>query len=139
MLTGDGASGERRARALARTSRLQTALLGFGPARELLRRFVLPKPGEGPAPARARERPLRSAVHRRHGAGAAAARSGASGDRDPGYGSTCKLISESALCLAQDIDRAMTGGGIWTPGAAMGLALVRRLQERAGLSFAIEE
>jgi short subunit dehydrogenase-like uncharacterized protein len=61
------------------------------------------------------------------------------GDRDPGYGSTCKLISESALCLAQDTDHAMAGGGIWTPGAAMGLALVRRLQERAGLSFAIED
>jgi short subunit dehydrogenase-like uncharacterized protein len=33
----------------------------------------------------------------------------------------------------------MCGGGIWTPGAAMGLALARRLQERAGLSFAIED
>jgi short subunit dehydrogenase-like uncharacterized protein len=61
------------------------------------------------------------------------------GDRDPGYGSTCKLISESALCLAQDTSPAMAGGGVWTPGAAMGLALVRRLQERAGLSFAIED
>jgi short subunit dehydrogenase-like uncharacterized protein len=61
------------------------------------------------------------------------------GDRDPGYGSTCKLISESALCLLQQVDRGMTGGGIWTPGAAMGLLLVRRLHERAGLRFAIEQ
>ena len=61
------------------------------------------------------------------------------GDRDPGYGSTCKLIAESGLCLVQDVNRSMAAGGVWTPGAAMGLALVRRLQARAGLSFAIED
>ena len=59
------------------------------------------------------------------------------GDRDPGYGSTSKIISETALCLLQDVDRGMTGGGVWTPGAALGMALVRRLQERAGLSFSV--
>jgi hypothetical protein len=58
--------------------------------------------------------------------------------RDPGYGSTCKLICENALCLIGEVDRSMAGGGVWTPGAAMGLALVRRLQARAGSSFAIE-
>ena len=61
------------------------------------------------------------------------------GDRDPGYGSTSKMISESALCLVEQVDRSMTPGGVWTPGAAMGLALARRLQERAGLGFSIEE
>jgi short subunit dehydrogenase-like uncharacterized protein len=60
------------------------------------------------------------------------------GDRDPGYGSTCKLIAESALCLLQEVDHTMAPGGVWTPGAAMGLPLVQRLQARAGLSFAIE-
>ena len=55
------------------------------------------------------------------------------GDRDPGYGSTSKLIAESALCLVQDVEpQPWPRGGIWTPGAAMGLALVRRLQARAG-------
>jgi short subunit dehydrogenase-like uncharacterized protein len=33
----------------------------------------------------------------------------------------------------------MTGGGVWTPGAAMGMALVRRLQASAGLQFTIED
>jgi len=60
------------------------------------------------------------------------------GDRDPGYGSTSKMISESALCLLNDLDRQTTPGGLWTPGAAMGLALVDRLRTRAGLSFEIE-
>jgi short subunit dehydrogenase-like uncharacterized protein len=48
LCTGTGDKGERRARALVRSSRLQNALLSFGPSRALLRRFVLPKPGEGP-------------------------------------------------------------------------------------------
>ena len=40
------------------------------------------------------------------------------GDQDPGYGSTSKMLSEAAICLAKD-DLA-TGGGVWTPAAAMG-------------------
>jgi short subunit dehydrogenase-like uncharacterized protein len=59
------------------------------------------------------------------------------GDRDPGYGSTCKLIAEAALCLVSEVDNGLAAGGVWTPGAAMGLALVRRLQARAGLQFSI--
>ncbi|CAA9482646.1 MAG: Bll4978 protein [uncultured Sphingomonadaceae bacterium] len=55
------------------------------------------------------------------------------GDRDPGYGSTSKLIAETALCLAAE--GANVAGGVLTPGAALGDALVRRLSERAGLSF----
>jgi len=54
------------------------------------------------------------------------------GDRDPGYGSTSKMLAESALCLAQDV----TGeGGVWTPGAIMGDALVKRLVAKAGMTF----
>ena len=60
------------------------------------------------------------------------------GDRDPGYGSTCKMITESALCLINDVDRTKTGGGVWTPGSALGSALVQRLEAKAGLTFSIE-
>lgn len=54
------------------------------------------------------------------------------GDRDPGYGSTSKMIAESALCLVRDVQGE---GGTWTPGALMGPALRKRLKERAGLTF----
>ena len=58
------------------------------------------------------------------------------GDKDPGYGSTCKMISESAICLLKNLDAA--GGGIWTPASAMGTLLIDRLQENAGLTFQLE-
>jgi short subunit dehydrogenase-like uncharacterized protein len=132
------ARSESHARALARTARLQAVALGFAPARELLRRFVLPKPGQGPSQ-RERDHGRYEVLFIGDTAQGQRLRAVVRGDRDPGYGSTCKLISESALCLAQDTSQAMCGGGIWTPGAAMGLALARRLQERAGLSFAIED
>ena len=55
------------------------------------------------------------------------------GDRDPGYGSTSKMIAESALCLVEDM--AGAPGGIWTPGALMGPQLRDRLKANAGLTF----
>jgi len=58
------------------------------------------------------------------------------GDRDPGYGSTSKMLAESAVCLA--LDEATVGGGFWTPSTAMGAMLLRRLTDSAGLSFEIE-
>ena len=59
-----------------------------------------------------------------------------SGDMDPGYGSTSKMIAESALCLVNDC--AKLGGGIYTPAPAMGEKLIVRLQANAGLTFKIE-
>jgi short subunit dehydrogenase-like uncharacterized protein len=132
------ARSEGHARALARNARLQTAALGFAPARELLRRFVLPKPGQGPG-RHERDNGRYEVLFIGDTAQGERLRAVVRGDRDPGYGSTCKLISESALCLVHDTSHTMCPGGIWTPGAAMGLALVRRLQARAGLSFAIED
>lgn len=54
------------------------------------------------------------------------------GDRDPGYGCTSKMLGESALCLVEDVAGA---GGIWTPGALMGSALRDRLVKNAGMTF----
>jgi short subunit dehydrogenase-like uncharacterized protein len=138
MLTGDGAKGEARARRLVRLARVQNLLLAMPPTRALLRRFVLPKPGEGPD-AQARENGRYELVFIGETTDGALLRAYVVGDRDPGYGSTSKMISESALCLVQDVDGAMTGGGVWTPGAAMGMDIVRRLQANAGLRFTIED
>lgn len=140
MLTGkpgQGDKGRKKALALVRFTQLQNLLLGFTPTRALLRRFVLTQPGDGPNAA-AREAGRYEVWFTGQAADGQRLRAVVTGDRDPGYGSTCKLISEAALCLALEIDREATPGGVWTPGSAMGLALVRRLQARAGLSFRID-
>ncbi len=133
---GQGDKGRRKAFALARLTWLQNLALGFGPTRALLRRFVLTQPGDGPDQA-AREAGRYEVWFTGKSARGETLRAIVRGDRDPGYGSTCKLISEAALCLVQDVGREATPGGVWTPGSAMGLALVRRLHERAGLHFEI--
>tara|TARA_B100001057_G_scaffold14851_1_gene14031 strand:+ start:354 stop:1523 length:1170 start_codon:yes stop_codon:yes gene_type:complete len=57
------------------------------------------------------------------------------GDMDPGYGSTSKMIAESALCLVQDCSDL--AGGIYTPAPSMGEKLIDRLINKAGLTFEI--
>lgn len=138
LLTGSGEGGEKRAKALARNTRVQNALLAFGPTRALIRRFALPQPGQGPTKEQ-REKGRYEVLFIGQTAEGRTLRASVKGDRDPGYGSTCKLITETALCLARETTHTMAPGGVWTPGAAMGLTLVHRLQERAGLSFQIVE
>jgi short subunit dehydrogenase-like uncharacterized protein len=96
-----------------------------------------PKPGEGPS------RAEREAGHydllfiASSADGQQQLRVGVTGDRDPGYGSTSKMITEAAACLLQDAGD--TPGGIWTPASALGQRLIDRLQTRAGLRFGVEE
>ena len=56
-----------------------------------------------------------------------------SGDMDPGYGSTSKMLAESAICLA--LDKTPETFGILTPSVGLGDSLLKRLQENAGLTF----
>lgn len=102
--------------------------------RGLLERFVLPKPGEGP---NKEQRETGFFDLRQFGTlpDGTVIKSKITGDRDPGYGSTSKMLAESGVCLARD--ELPSGGGVMTPAAAMGDALMERLQENAGLSFEI--
>jgi short subunit dehydrogenase-like uncharacterized protein len=58
------------------------------------------------------------------------------GDMDPGYGSTSKMITESAICLVKESLELV--GGIYTPASSMGEKLIKRLEANAGLTFKIE-
>lgn len=90
-----------------------------------------PKPGEGPSKEE-RENGFYDLLFVGEMADGTRFDTVVTGDRDPGYGSTSRMISEAALCLVHDV----TGeGGIWTPGALMGAPLRKRLVERAGLTF----
>lgn len=132
MLTGRGFSGRLKGGLV--NLGLGGLVLGmsFGPTRRFLRRFVLPKPGDGPSPELQKTGFFKLLQIGKLPDGHVL-RSEITGDQDPGYGSTSKMLSEAAVCLARD--DLETGGGIWTPAAAMGGALLRRLRENAGLTF----
>lgn len=134
MLAGSGDAGRKKAKAMTSQTNIQNGLLAFGPTRALLQRFALPKPGQGPSK---HEREtghfdVLFAGETKDGKGLKVV---VTGDKDPGYGCTSKMIAESALCLALDVDRTQTPGGIWTPAAALGHALIARLQAKAGMTF----
>ena len=121
ILTGPGEKGE----AVARTVAADKSLGAEGG----------PKPGEGPSRAE-REAGFYDVLFLGQDAAGHTVRVGVKGDRDPGYGSTSKMIAEAAVCLLQDAGG--TTGGIWTPASAMGVALIARLQKSAGMAFAVE-
>ena len=92
-----------------------------------------PKPGEGPSPEE-RENGFYDILFIGEYPDGSSVRASVKGDRDPGYGSTSKMIAESALTLLE----TDTPGGVVTPGAIIAEPLVKRLQAHAGLTFAIE-
>lgn len=91
-----------------------------------------PKPGEGPSKEE-REAGFYDLLFIGIDADGKQVRGSVYGDKDPGYGSTSKIIAETAICLVQDA--ADVPGGVWVPGAAMGQKLVDRLAANAGLTF----
>jgi short subunit dehydrogenase-like uncharacterized protein len=120
-MTGPGEKGENIARAMAAAGSGMDGKDG-------------PKPGEGPS-REERENGFYDLVFLGVASDGTKLAASVKGDRDPGYGSTSKMIAESALAL---LDDASTPGGIWTPGAALGQRLIDRLQANAGLTFTIE-
>jgi short subunit dehydrogenase-like uncharacterized protein len=122
VLTGPGEKGEANARLVVAAN----AEMG-GPGG--------PKPGEGPSKQQ-RDSGLYDLLFVGIGEDGRQVRVAVRGDRDPGYGSTSKMIAECAVCLLRDTPQVP--GGIWTPGAAMGNVLIRRLVDHAGLTFTVE-
>lgn len=96
-----------------------------------------PKPGEGPTK-QEREEGFYDVIFIGEDAAGKQIQTCVKGDMDPGYGSTSKMLAESALCLAKDISRDRTPGGAYSTAPAMGPELIKRLTENAGLTFAVE-
>jgi short subunit dehydrogenase-like uncharacterized protein len=122
VLTGPGEKGEANAKRVMAANSDKT-----GPN--------APKPGEGPSKDE-RENGLYDLLFVAIAPDGRRVSAAVKGDRDPGYGSTSKMISECALCLLRDTPDVPAG--IWTPGAAMQHKLIERLVNRAGLTFAVE-
>jgi len=138
MLTKSGIVGRLSALGIAAGLAAFTGAVAMKPTRELLQRFVLPKPGEGPTPA---QQEAGFYDLRLFGTTAAGDKLQVkvTGDRDPGYGSTCKILGEMAQCLALDISKDEKPGGFWTPSTFGGDKLMARLTEHAGLTFSVVE
>ena len=137
MLMGPGLAGQ--AKALAVTAGLAGFMLAgaLPPTRWALSK-VLPAPGEGPSPEEQRRGfyDFRFLGKTRDGG---QLRVKVTGDRDPGYGSTAKIVGQAGACLALDLAESGRGGGFWTPATLFGERLVDRLVQHAGLTFEVIE
>ena len=122
VLTGPGEKGEANAKRVMAANTEKT-----GPNAR--------KPGEGPSKEE-RENGLYDLLYIAIAPDGRQVRASVKGDRDPGYGSTSKMISECAICLLHDAPEVKPG--FWTPGAAMGDRLIKRLVDHAGLTFQVE-
>ncbi|MEM8561318.1 MAG: saccharopine dehydrogenase NADP-binding domain-containing protein [Pseudomonadota bacterium] len=121
FLTGPGDEGEAAAKAVAEDKSMAT-----DPT----------QPGEGPTREQ-RENGFYDVLFVGQNSDGKTLRVRVTGDMDPGYGSTSKMIAESAVCLLLNPDLA--SGGVWTPAAALGMRLVERLVANAGLTFEVEQ
>jgi short subunit dehydrogenase-like uncharacterized protein len=137
VLTGKGLKGYLRA------ALITLSLGGFAVAtkyrflRYLIQQFVLPKPGEGPSPEQQQKGFFDLRIIGKRDQKSLIAK--VTGDRDPGYGCTAKMLIQSGLCMAYDISKSDLSGGFWTPATAMGDKLIKRLTDSAGMTFEIIE
>jgi short subunit dehydrogenase-like uncharacterized protein len=137
MITGKGFKGRLSAIGLTAGLGLFAVTVIINPLRAFMQRYVLPKPGEGPSP----EAQLAgyfdlSLLGKNEDGKTLKVR--VTGDRDPGYGCTAKMLAQASLCLAFDITQEQCNGGFWTPATAMGDQLTDRLTQHAGMTFTID-
>jgi len=135
MLTGSGMRGRMAAYAVAGGMGGFLAAGATAPTRWLLNRF-LPAPGEGPS-AETQEKgffDLRFLGRTNDGQ---TLRAKVTGQGDPGYRSTSKMLGQAAACLALDVGKGDKPGGFWTPATIFGDRLIERLEAYADMTFEI--
>lgn len=128
---GDGLSG--RAKALAMSGGLGGFMgaASIGPMRKLMGR-LLPEPGEGPSTEK-QENGFYDLRFHGSTADGDEIMVKVTGDMDPGYGSTSKILAEAATTLME----SEVAGGFWTPATALGDPFIDALTEHAGLTFEV--
>ena len=136
MTTGTGPLGAMKAVGVAAGMAAFLGAASFGPTRSLLSKAI-PAPGEGPDPKKQQSGWFDLRFVGRTASGQTITTK-VTGDRDPGYGSTARMLGESAVAFL-DLDRSEVGGGFWTPASAFGDRLVERLEAHAGVRFDVIE
>jgi len=134
VLTGRGLKGRLSATGMATALAAFMGATALPPSRWALERFLLPAPGEGPSP-EAQEKGFFDIRFHGTTSDGRSLRTKVTGDRDPGYGSTGKMLGEAAACLALDVPKGAVAGGFWTPSTIFGDRLIERLTAHAGLTF----
>jgi short subunit dehydrogenase-like uncharacterized protein len=136
VLTGQGLKGRLTAAGIAAGLAGFMAAGAIAPMRVALERFVLPAPGSGPSPEAQNKGfyDLRFLGLTDDGQRLMVK---VTGDRDPGYGSTSKILGQAAASLALDVAKSDVPGGIWTPATVFGDRLFARLEKHSGLAFEI--
>jgi short subunit dehydrogenase-like uncharacterized protein len=134
-VAGPGIAGRTKAILMSAVLALFMMASAFKFTRLNLVRRLLPEPGDGPS-RQQRQNGFFNLILLGKLADGTRMRVRIKGDLDPGYGSTSKMLAESAVCLAKD--EAFTGGGFWTPSTALGASLMSRLTRNAGLTFDVE-
>ncbi|MDC0664322.1 saccharopine dehydrogenase family protein [Marinobacter sp. SS21] len=138
MVTGKGLAGRATAFGVAAAIGGFLASSAVKPTRWLLEKYVVPKPGQGPSP-EAQEKGFYDLRFFGQTDDGQSIRTKVRGDRDPGYGSTAKMLGEAASCLAFDVSKEEVPGGFWTPASIFGDKLLPRLTTKAGLTFEVLE
>lgn len=104
------------------------------PTRWLMENYMLPKPGEGPSP-EAQQKGFYDIRFVGETDKGEIIKTKVTGDRDPGYGSTSKMLAQAGLSLAFDVTKEEKGGGFWTTATVFDRRFIDRLEQKAGLSF----
>ncbi|MEM7062513.1 MAG: saccharopine dehydrogenase NADP-binding domain-containing protein [Cyanobacteria bacterium P01_B01_bin.77] len=134
VLTGPNATGWLAAQGLSVSLGAMAAAMAFSPTRWLLENTLIPKSGEGPSQT-AQEQGFYDLRFWGITAESQTIQVKVRGDRDPGYGSTAKILGQAGLCLAEDFPTSVKTGGFWTPASMFGEVLIERLVKDAGLTF----
>jgi short subunit dehydrogenase-like uncharacterized protein len=134
MLTGKGLIGSGIAAGVGAGLGSFAMAAVIPPTRWAMEKFILPKPGEGPSQD-AQEKGFYDLRFYGKTDSGQEIRCKVTGDQDPGYGSTAKMLGQAAACLVLDIDKDKVQGGFWTPASIFGTQLITRLENYAGLTF----
>jgi len=115
------------------------AALGLGlyipPIRFLMRKYILPKPGEGPS-AEFMDSGYLTITGVATGTDSSTAKATMRFFVDPGYKDTARMAVESGLALALDSSKLPNqAGGVFTPGCCQGEVVLDRLMKHGKTAF----
>lgn len=136
MLTGTGSKGKTKAYFISAGAAAFFLGAVIKPSRWVFKKIIFPKSGDGPSTEQQRQ-----GYYDLHFFGTTedgdSVHTRITGDRDPGYGSTSKILGQAAASLAFDLNKKDKLGGFWTPATLFDDRLINRLESSSGLSFKV--